>query len=221
MRRYTFLLCLAPIAFLVVAVLIGAWTPGHSALHDSISSLAWTTNKDWQTANFIISGLLVIALGLVVERTRSDLPVQRHTAWAIVVVGAVMVLCGFFKADLNHNHTTTHGAIHALAFAVAVFVVWSAQFRVARHEGWRSPFGRLTVLSLAVEIPSFVVNVGISHWKGIAELILLGVMFSWIGMAAYRHLSAGAAIGEESLARRPSGRAALNHLGDTEPERGE
>ncbi len=199
-KGHRLVLCLAPIAFLVIALLIGAETAGHSALHDSISSLAWTSNKDWETANFLIAGVLVAALGFLVERTPGDLPARRHTAWAIVVVGVVMIVCGLFKADLHHNHTTTHGAIHALAFAVAVLVILSAQFRIAKNEGWRRPFGRYTILSLAVEVPSFLVNVGVSHWKGIAELVLLGAMFSWIGIAAFRHLSVRALRREASVA---------------------
>jgi hypothetical protein len=180
-------LALAPIAFLVVAIVIGAETHGYSQMHDSISTLALTSNGDWQTANFVIGGIFVLALGVLVGRSRSERPGRWHASGAISFFGLVMILSAVFKTDPN-GIKTPHGAIHVVLFVAGVAALLTAQFTIALRTGVGSRFGLYSGVTFLVGLGGFIAILVVYHWQGIAQRVLLGVAFAWVTVAARRYL---------------------------------
>jgi hypothetical protein len=183
-------LSLAPLGFFVAAVVIGAETPRYSQMHDSISKLALTSNGSWQNVNFVLGGVLVLALGVLVWRSRSCLAGRQHASGAIAFFGVVMILSAVFETDPN-GIKTAHGAIHVLLFVAGVAALLTAQLGTAIRDGVRTRFGFYSSITFLIGLGAFIAILVVYHWQGIAQRVLLGVLFLWVAVAARRYLLAG------------------------------
>src|SRR6478752_3767730 len=107
---------IAPIAFLVVATLIGIFQPGYQVSTQSVSDVA-VGNFGWlMDANFFALGLSTIAFAVGLFRT------LRRRSYAgtllLVVVGLATFAAGLFPTDLKGAPQTSTGGVHNLLFLV-------------------------------------------------------------------------------------------------------
>src|SRR5207245_1213463 len=136
---------LGPILFITVFLVEGATRPGYSAWHNHVSLLATGEGGWMQIANFLIDGVLTIALAFGLLRVGYVL-----TAVFIALFGAGLLVSGVFVADPALGYppdaaqvTTIHGVVHQGAglatftlIAVAAFAA-AARFARERAKTWR------------------------------------------------------------------------------------
>ena len=164
---------------------------GWSAVHDSTGSpgfpsgLATGPQGILQTANFFLTGCLVLAFGagLVPTLVRGASRVVFRVA--ITLIGIALLLSSFttdfsgYVPNTDPGPTTWHGWIHDIAFYVVMFSALAAGVSGARAM-WRTPAWRrwsMTALVLVALIPLLIVLP--TPW---AIYVVLTLMFTWVSL---------------------------------------
>jgi hypothetical protein len=89
---------IGPILFVVAFLVLGAIRPNYSPIKVFVSQLSLNGGGDWQVANFVVSGALILVFGLALR----DVIATGLGSWtwiAVSVVGVGLVLLGVFKDD--------------------------------------------------------------------------------------------------------------------------
>lgn len=119
-----------------------------------------------QTANFIVTGLLIIGGGVGLRRALRSGPATRWASALIMLMGVGLVLAGLFPTDAGAGYPagapagapvmSWHGAVHQmgfvltqLAFLVAA-VVLAVQFGRDRKRGWAAACATALVAAVLV-----------------------------------------------------------------------
>lgn len=196
-----------------VAVVLGQALirPGFNLVHDDASLLS-NGSLGWiQIANFILTGLMVVACAAGLRRALTG---GLASAWGPILLGMYgvgMIAAGFFVADPMSGFPpgtaagrpaaiSVHGTLHIVAAGigflclVAACFVFSRRFSAERRQAW-TWFSRLTgVFFLAA-------FAGLASGSDSAVVVLafwaaLIVAWAWIGALSvdtYRQVSAQAA----------------------------
>lgn len=169
--------------FTVAFLLEGATRPDYSPIRHPVSSLALGPAGWTQTANFVVTGLLVVAYGIGIRRAlREDGRRSFFGPLLIACSGIGLVGSGVFVTDPISGYPpgtpavgdpTLTGSLHDL-FALPIFLGWPIVFFVfaRRFAGWGER--RWVWYSLASGV-AFVVlfvlaSLGFSQVAGFAEL---------------------------------------------------
>ncbi len=180
-----FALCaLAPFLFLFASLLIGFISANYSQQHSTISYLVHGNYGYLQTINFILCGLLIIALAYV---TRNATPINIRNAYLIKigiwVLGISLLLLGLFPTDRIGQHTFI-GQLHGLIFIASVVIQAFLQIAFALSNM------RLVIsVSLlaggavtALGLPSIVL---FDDWRGIIQRVLVAAIMYWVTTGAF------------------------------------
>lgn len=174
----------------------GALRPGYASMHRFGSELALGPRGWVQTANFLLTGLLVLAFSLGLRRAASS----GRGSFAVPALTGVAEVCliagGAFPVDPAGTRTTA-GAIHDaniapvyLAFCAAAAVMAA---RLAGEPGgrpWAWYSAATAVLALAtIGITLRLADAGAFH--GLWQRISLGVYTAWFAAMARRFLRSG------------------------------
>ena len=151
----------------------GAWPSGLA-----LGPYGWI-----QTANFILSGVLLMlfAAGLHLE-TKNGRGSRTGSA-SLFVAGAAMALMGFDTDPIRRTGPRTlHGLIHDLAFALFVLALLPSFFflwqRLRKDALWRG-HARYTLITWVLATLSFLL-------PGVAYYFFLAVVFAWFEVTAVR-----------------------------------
>jgi hypothetical membrane protein len=138
---------MGPILFIVTFLLDGATRPGYNPWRNLVSQLS-TGEGGWvQIANFIVCGVLVLAMAVGLLRSSGS----RVTAGIVAIFGVALILAGVFVTDPGFGYPpgtlerrTLHGAIHEYVSIVGFLSLGlaplSAAMFVAKppaRRGWR------------------------------------------------------------------------------------
>jgi hypothetical membrane protein len=188
-----------PALFWLVVIVDGFTKPGYDARRNLISELALGEHGWVQDANFIVVGLLILALAVAL---RLLFPTGRASVFGPLLVGMVgfgLVASGIFRTD-PHNYpagadttVTARGSVHNLAFLVIIVsviagcLVYARRFR--QEPAWHG-YGIYSVIT-AVLVPALLVVFiasGGQSFTGLAQRVLVAVFFIWFEVIALRAL---------------------------------
>jgi len=140
---------LAPVAFVVAALIQGAVRPGYDPVRHFVSLLSLGEGGWIQIVNFVATGILVAGFGLGLRR---QWPAGSGARWVprlVILTGVGFVICGVFVADpaLGYPPGTPaglptgvswHGAVHYLGAALIFLGLPAAMAIAARRAPSRS-----------------------------------------------------------------------------------
>jgi hypothetical protein len=135
---------LAPLLFAAGVILAARLHPGYDPVQHGISDLALGPGGWLQTANFVLTGLLLIAFALGLA-TDADSGAARRAVLLLLLSGVGLLLLGLFPRDPPGMAPTWHGVTHnlvgnsLLSLPLACLALGAA-FR--RDPDWR-PYGRV------------------------------------------------------------------------------
>jgi hypothetical membrane protein len=188
-----------PAAFLAIATLGGALTPGYDPVTQTISEIALGPVGRLQTANFYTFGASVITFGLALVLRFGRQPRVVASACLLAVSGLSLIAAGAFPAIVIDGQPTPSALIHGLAF-FGTFVPLPgayafAALRLADEAGWRR------FASYTAALPSTVVfllvvfgvlgsdpGAPLLFVSGLLQRLLLLVAFGWISLLGWRLL---------------------------------
>lgn len=145
---------LGPVMFVVAFLIEGMIRPDYDPARVFVSQLSLGEQGWLQIANFVVSGLLIIAFAAGLRRVIATGPASHWGPRMVGVVGLGFIIAGIFVTDpaLGYPPGTPltltpspswHGSVHLLG-ALFVFAglpiacfVFARRFRAASHRGWR------------------------------------------------------------------------------------
>lgn len=199
-RERALLACgaVGPPLFVVMFLIEGATRPGYRVMEHPVSSLALGEFGWVQVANFLVTGVLILAFAVGLRPA-----LRRHGGgiWAPLLIGVVgvgLIGAGVFVTDPLNGYPpgtpilpqlTTHGILHD-AFSVPVFValpiacfVVAYRFAVRGRKGWASycvgtAVAFLTGFVLASE--GFSQNPTFMSVGGLLQRLTLVIGWAWL-----------------------------------------
>ncbi len=173
----------APIVFTSVFAILSLLRPGYSQVSDFVSDLGVGPNAAVQNANFVVFGVLVIALALALVQSLPT-PRRRTTDAGVVlmmVFGLGVLLAGVFPEDYAGGgpHTGVSSTAFLASILASTLVGWGLR---KADPAWRRyatyslvsgilAFGVLIVFKIAVGGP----------YQGAAQRAFLAVPWIWVG----------------------------------------
>jgi Protein of unknown function (DUF998) len=205
---------IGPVLFVVTFGIAGAIRPGYDPMRVFVSQLSLGDQGWLQIANFVVSGLLILAFAFGLRRLVSS---GRASRWGPILVGLVglgMVVSGVFVTDpalgyppgappgLTQN-PSWHGVLHLVgAFFVfgglpAAAFVFARRFGAEADRPWMiystaSAVGLLLFYFAATVAASSAGS--LNSVAGLLQRVSIGIGFAWIALLAARLMRTGAAI---------------------------
>jgi hypothetical protein len=207
----TLLLCgaLAGPLFVITFLIEGALRPQYQPLRHPVSSLALGDSGWTQSANFIVTGLLVVGFAVGVRLALKGQPGSVAGALLVGVWGAALVAAGAFLTDpvsgyppgtpAMVEHATAHGTVHDLAslagFAAlaASCFVFARRFAKRRQWGWLGYSvlsGLAFIVTLVLTTAGFAQAAGLVDVAGLLQRITVSIGWCWLSLLAFHVLKA-------------------------------
>jgi hypothetical protein len=192
--------------FLAIAFAAGAFRQGYSALHQPVSMLSLGAGGWVQIANFVVTGLLMVACAAGLRRALHS---GRGARWGSILIGVHgfgLVGAGVFSTDPSYGYPpgaalgpaasfSLHGMLHELTSLIAFAALTAACFVFARRfaaqaggRGWAA-YSFLTGLA----VPAFIVGAFIAwssgtpvNFGGVFQRMSVGAGWVCISLLALR-----------------------------------
>jgi hypothetical protein len=195
---------IAPL-FLVVVLIQDALRPGYQPLHHFVSELSLGRGGRIQTANFVLTGALLLGFAVGLRRALRTDRGSRSAPVLAGVSGAALVMAGMFQMDPPPGYPpgstvperpTLHGSIHGytpIAFFVALTalaLVLSWRFAATPR---RCPWTWLCLASATLALACFMTMASCydfatqtGHYHGLFNRLGLAVALGWLAAVAQR-----------------------------------
>jgi hypothetical protein len=193
--------------FVVAFLVEGATRAYYDPLRHPVSSLAFGDPGWTQRANFLVTGLLMLAFALGLRRALRPL---EGSTWGPLLVGACaigLLGAGIFVADPMNGYPpgtpdkrldySTHGVLHDL-FSAPVFLglpvacfVFSRWFAAQGKRGWTiysAVTGVVLVNAFILSSAGFGQTEGLVDVAGLFQRVTLIIGFGWLTLLAFRFL---------------------------------
>jgi len=158
----------------------------------SLGEFGWV-----QVANFIATGLLVLAGAIGLRRVMTPGPAANWGPGLIALFGAGTVLAGLFPPDAAFGfppgapggvpaHVSSHGLLHGVGFDVAFLslivatFVFARRYRLRSERNWRA-YSLVTGSAIPVLI---VAGMSLGRFMGLAFFLTGLLAFSWLTVVA-------------------------------------
>ncbi|GAA3235077.1 DUF998 domain-containing protein [Nonomuraea helvata] len=198
--------------FVAAFLVQGAVRAHYDSLRHPVSSLALGEYGWVQAVNFVVAGLLTLALAAGLRRALKASAQPRATVWGPVLVGAwgAMLICaGVFTTDPVSGYppgtpglATGYGSVHAalhdylslMGFVAlpAACVVFAVRFLRERERGWAAysiasatGFGGAFVLATI----AFSQNPALVAYGGLIQRTAVTIGWAWLALLALRLLT--------------------------------
>lgn len=196
-----------PIVFVGVMLIEGALRPGYEALHRFGSELA-LGDRGWvMIANFVLSGLLVLAFAVGLRRVLSGGRCATAAPVLAALFGVCLIVSGVFVTDPTPGNPegmvvpaepTLHGWIHDANpvpfYLTLVALMGVMAYRFVAEPGGR-PWAWYSVLSAVAVLATFVavaasydMDTGVGSFHGLWQRVNLAIGLGWIAAVAARYL---------------------------------
>ena len=198
--------------FVVVFLADGATRAGYNPVRHPVSALSLGSRGWIQIANFILTGLLMVAFAGGLRRALDS---GRAAPWGPVLIalfGIGLVLSGTFVMDPMHDspggpsgdpaQLSWHHQLHDIAGLVvflslpAAALVFARRFWFARVTNWAVYSGATGVVMLAMFVAFNVAWEGDSGTAGLVQRVLIIVGWAWIALLA-AHVAGKLSLGPE------------------------
>ena len=185
------------VLYVVIDVIAQLLPPHYNAISQAESDLAVGPYGFLMTINFVIRGLLSLALLIALTRATTK---EGRSQFGLVLLGIWGVgafLLALFPTDLAGQHPTLHGLIHLVVALIAFVSVAMGELllslRFAADERWetvRNPVLTIAFITLiALVLLLFGTFAGLNGAGGLLERVFLGLTLLWILVVAL-HLRA-------------------------------
>ncbi|MCI2420795.1 DUF998 domain-containing protein [Saccharopolyspora sp. K220] len=188
-----------PVLFVVAFLVEGAFRADYDPLRHPVSSLSLGQLGWMQAANFVVSGLLILASAFGLRPALRRLGGGRWAPVLIGLVGVGLIGAGFFATDPISGYPpgtpptapvqTVHGELHDV-FSTPVFTALPAAccvvgYRLARngHRGWAVYSIGTAVAFLIFFVlagAGFAQNAALMPIGGLLQRLTLIVGFAWL-----------------------------------------
>ncbi|HJT56066.1 MAG TPA: DUF998 domain-containing protein [Ktedonobacteraceae bacterium] len=181
--------------YIIIDVIAQLLPPHYNPITQAESDLAVGPYGYLMTINFVIRGVLSLALliGFMKNTSASERSQAGLVLLGIWAVGAFLL--ALFPTDIpGSGHATLHGRIHLLVAFIAFVSVAIGELllslRFSMDERWRSMrTPALTIASLtliALVLPFAGPFIGLGSIGGVLERLFLGLALLWILLVALR-----------------------------------
>lgn len=197
---------IGPPLFVLAFIVEGALRPDYNGLRYPVSSLSIGAGGWVQQANFIVTGLLILALAAGLRRALRPTPGSTWGPILIGVVGLGLIGAGIFSTDPVYGYppghplligqVTTQGQLHDL-FSTFVFLglpvacfIFTRRFRRLGDRGWALyslATGTGMPLLFIVTAVGFAQTPGWVDFAGLFQRLTIGVGWLWMALLA-RHV---------------------------------
>jgi hypothetical membrane protein len=159
------------------------WRPATDPAGTWPSGLALGPYGWVQTANFVVSGVLLMVFAVGLHRGATGGRGSRSGPVLLFVAGMAMALMGFETDPISRaTPRTLHGWIHDLAFVLFVLALLSALFflwrRLEKDPLWQNHARYTLVTGILAAILLFL--------PGVAYYLFVAVVLLWIELTAIR-----------------------------------
>lgn len=178
----------APILFTILVAVASALRPGYSQVAQYISELGQvgTSNAFIQDANFVVTGVLLIAFFVGLYRSIGPGSVSKIALGLLLVFPVAMVLAG----TIFPLPSPIHFAIAAPAFillVVAIFPFWRALTKDSQWQG----YARYTLATGVVSVGLLLFLIATSQaalaaYAGLGQRLFIAPIFVWFEVLAAR-----------------------------------
>jgi Protein of unknown function (DUF998) len=204
---------IGPVLFVVMFLIEGAIRPDYDPMRTFVSQLSLGDQGWLQIANFVVSGLLIVAFAFGLRRVVAS---GRASRWGPIMVGLVglgLIVSGVFVTDPALGYPpgappgltaspSGHGLVHLLG-ALFVFgglpvasFVFARRFRAQADRPWMIYSATSTVGLLLFYFAATASASSAGPLRGVAGLlqrVSIGIGFAWITLLAARLSRIGAA----------------------------
>ncbi|MDR6505742.1 DUF998 domain-containing protein [Arthrobacter oryzae] len=186
------------VLFVSVFTIFGWLSPGYSPTRMFVSELSLGPNGWVQILNFVLTGALLLVLGVALARHFSSGAASRAGPALIQGIGLCLMASGPFTTDPSAMFDQrsapgiVHGIFGALVFTFAPISCFVFYRRFRRDPAWRPLAGWTlasgVVLALGVALLrlSQQNGSGLFEWKGLVQRIILVTFMAWIFAVAAR-----------------------------------
>ena len=197
-----------PVLFVAIFLVEGATRPGYDPVRHFVSLLSLGDGGWVQVANFLVSGTLIAAFGVGLERRRAADRGSRWTPRLIVVAGVALVASGVFSGDPALGYppgapsgmptdASWHAGLHYVGSLVFFLGLPAAMILVARQAGrsgdrLRAAYalGSGLVMVAFWMAPFALTAAGASQVAGLLQRVAVLGGFQWLVVAAFVELGA-------------------------------
>jgi hypothetical membrane protein len=179
------------VLYVILDVIAQLLPPHYSALSQAESDLAVGPYGFVMTINFVVRGLLSLALVWVLSRAMSKSGLSRAGLVLLAVWGIGALVLAIFPTDLAGAKPTLHGVIHLfvalLAFICGAIGELLLALHFARDGRWRSLHTPALVIAiLAIFMFVLLLLAAFPHAYGLVERTFIGLVLLWILVVALR-----------------------------------
>jgi hypothetical membrane protein len=178
------------VLYVILDVIAQLLPPHYNAISQAESDLAVGPYGFVMTINFLVRGLLGLALVWALIRTVTKSGLSRAGLALLAVWGIGALILALFPTDLAGAKPTLHGVIHLfvalLAFICGAIGELLLALHFAKDDRWRSL--RTPTLTIAIlAIFMFVVQLlALPHGHGLVERVFIGLVLLWMLVVALR-----------------------------------
>jgi hypothetical membrane protein len=191
---------IAPILYVTFVVVAALSYPGYSHVTQFMSQLGVGPSAAIMNTNSVVTGLLILALAFGLHLSINDGKGSKLGPILLGVSGIAFALAGILPCTestctASDVHNSIVAPIALIAGALASLII---SRRMKTDARWRSyaSYALFTGIVLAVIMPVYAATeyTILKPWVGIAQRILIGVLFLWIEVMGLRllHLSSQA-----------------------------
>ena len=190
----------APPLFTVVTLTEATERPGYSLSRDLISELSLTSGGWIQIANFVITGLLLIAFAAGLRASAQGGPGRVWGPRWVAVAGAALLAAGAFVTDPGPDYPPAadpgkswHGTLHSIAGPLVFLALTMTAFTFARSVA--RPYGIAAGLLIATSFVGASVLTSLDYagvWDsppaGLLESVAIYTGLAWLATLAVHTL---------------------------------
>lgn len=190
-----FALCgvIAPILFTILVFTAAFLRPGYSHVAQFISELGFGPNAIVQNANFVLTGLLIIAFAYGLPRGISEGTRSRKGPALVAAFGVGLIGAGIFPGDpASLSIQAAHSIFATVALVAGAAAPLAMAGRLRKDPIWHGYSTGSSVLGIAALILLFVLYGGVfgtgslAPWKGAIQRPLFAIQFLWIEVMAIK-----------------------------------
>src|SRR5579863_11876 len=180
------------VVYVVIDVIAQLLPPHYNAISQAESGLAVGPYGFLMTINFVIRGLLSLALLIALTRATTK---EGRSQFGLVLLGVWAIgafLLALFPTDLAGQKPTLHGLIHLLVAFIAFVCVAIGELllslRFAADERWQAVRNLTVTIAFATLIALFLLFfgtiAGLNGIGGLLERVFLGLALLWLLVVA-------------------------------------
>jgi hypothetical membrane protein len=179
------------VLYVILDVIAQMLPPHYNAISQAESDLAVGPYGFVMTINFVVRGLLGLALVWALSRAVAKSGLSRAGLVLLAIWGIGALVLALFPTDLAGAKPTLHGVIHLfvalLAFICGAIGELLLALHFAKDDRWRSLRAPALAIAVIAIIALVILLLGaFPHMYGLIERVFIGLVLLWMLVVALR-----------------------------------